>query len=233
MEWFYSLFSPHSIQNMLNIFGYPAVTLFILVESIGVPLPGEAMILFASFYAATTGQLLLPVVITCAACGAIIGDNLGYYVGRTGGRAFVKRFGRYIFLKPEHLDQAEAFFAKHGAKTVFFGRFITLLRMWAAVLAGLNRMPWRTFMFYNATGGIVWSLYVGLLGYFAGLIFHDHFDQVQRLSSTLGWLGAAFFLLTTGATLFFLRWRRRSQATHVVEAEEVEEQAEVPVLLEH
>src|SRR6266702_2520618 len=115
-----ALISLQTLQDALHTFGYPAVTLFIMIESMGVPFPGETMLLLASFYAAVDHHLQIPIVIACAALGAILGDNLGYYIGRTGGRALVQRFGRYIFLKPAHLDYAEKFFAKHGNKTVFF-----------------------------------------------------------------------------------------------------------------
>src|SRR5437660_2851936 len=123
-----ALISLATLQNALDNFGYPAVTLFIMIESAGIPFPGETMLLLASFYAAIDQQLQLPIIIVCAASGAIMGDNIGYYVGRTGGRAFVERFGRYLFIKPRHLDRAEKFFDKHGNKTVFFGRFIAILR---------------------------------------------------------------------------------------------------------
>ncbi len=192
------------LQDMLNTVGYPAVVLFIFIESTGIPFPGETMLLLASFYAATTGHLWLPGVIACAALGAILGDNLGYYIGYTGGRKFVERFGRYFFVKVEHLDKAEAFFTKHGAKTVFLARFVTLLRIWAAFLAGVNRMNWRTFMFYNAAGGIAWATLIGTLGYLGGLYFHDHFDQLAHLVHVLGWAGLGVALLMViGAIVFF------------------------------
>src|SRR5712692_9286226 len=100
-----ALISLQTLQNALNIFGYPAVVLFIMIESTGIPFPGETMLLLASFYAAVDHQLQIALVIACAAGGAILGDNFGYYIGRTGGRAFAERFGRYFFLKPEHLDR--------------------------------------------------------------------------------------------------------------------------------
>src|SRR6266550_6432092 len=174
-----ALISLATLQNALNNFGYAAVILFIMIESSGIPFPGETMLLLASFYAGTNHQLQIPIVIACAAAGAIIGDNLGYLAGRTGGRALVQRFGKYVFLKPEHLDYAEKFFAKHGDKTVFFGRFVAVLRAWAAFLAGVNHMKWRTFLIYNAAGGIVWAIIYGTLGFFAGRIFHDNFAKVE------------------------------------------------------
>jgi len=188
--------------------GYPAVTLFILLESAGIPLPGEIMVLLASFSAGTDGHLQLPIIIACAATGAIIGDNIGYYVGRTGGRKFIERFGRYLLLKPQHLDKAELFFNRHGAKTVFFGRFISLLRIWAAVLAGMNHMHWRTFLIYNALGGIAWACSISLLGYLAGHVFHQHFDQVALLVKTIGWGGLAVVVVIGACTLIVYRRRQ-------------------------
>lgn len=208
---FTTLFSLHTLQSLLDLLGYPAVTLLILLESAGLPLPGESMVLLASFYAATSHQLQLPLIMLCAALGAIMGDNIGYLIGRTGGRRFVERFGKYFFLKTSHLEYAERFFARHGAKTVFFGRFITLLRIWAAFLAGMNQMPWRTFMFYNALGGITWAILIGSLGYFGGIFFQDHFDQVEQLVKLIGWGGLGAFILLAIGMLLFLRLRHARQ----------------------
>jgi membrane protein DedA with SNARE-associated domain len=154
-------------------------------ESSGIPFPGETMLLLAAFTAGADphSRLLIPFVIACAALGAIAGDNIGYYVGRTGGRAFVLRFDKYLFLKPEHLDRAEKFFAKHGDKTVFFGRFIAVLRAWVAFLAGVNKMRWRNFLIYNAAGGILWATLYATLGYFAGRFLHDNFAQADQIAS--------------------------------------------------
>jgi membrane protein DedA with SNARE-associated domain len=204
-----ALISLDTLRNALNVLGYPAVTLFIMIESSGIPFPGETMLLLASFYAGVDQHLQIPIVIACAALGAIIGDNIGYLIGRTGGRALVQRFGRYIFLKPEHLDRAEKFFARHGDKTVFFGRFISVLRAWSAFLAGVNHMPWRTFLFYNAAGGIVWAIVYGLLGYFAGRYFKNNFAQVETIARTIGWAGAAAVALGIILVIIIYRLRRR------------------------
>jgi membrane protein DedA with SNARE-associated domain len=203
-----ALISLTTLQNALDNFGYAAVALFIMIESSGIPFPGETMLLLASFYAAVSHQLQIPLVIACAAFGAIIGDNIGYFIGRTGGRSIVVRYGRYVFIKPEHLALAEEFFAKHGNKTVFFGRFITLLRAWAAFLAGVNHMQWRTFLFYNAAGGILWATIFGTLGYIAGRFFHDNFAQVEQLATTLGWLGTGLIVVAVLTVLFVIRVRR-------------------------
>ena len=169
--------------------GYPAVTLFVMIESSGIPFPGETMLLLASFFAAAPATIsAIPIVIACAALGAIVGDNLGYLAGRTGGRALALRYGKYIFLKPEHLDYAEKFFEKHGDKTVFFGRFVAVLRAWAAFLAGINHMPWRKFLIYNAAGGIIWAIIYGTLGYVAGRFLPRQFHgcRTHRQGPSVG-----------------------------------------------
>lgn len=192
-----ALISLQVLQNALNTFGYIAVAFFVMIESSGIPFPGETMLLLASFYAAANPHhLSLPLIIASAALGAIIGDNLGYTVGRTGGRAIVQRYGHYIGLKPEKLTQAEKFFARHGNKTVFFGRFIAVLRAWAAFLAGVNHMPWPTFLLYNAAGGILWATIFGTLGYYAGRLFHNNFGKVQQFAGTISLtIGAAIVVV--------------------------------------
>jgi membrane protein DedA with SNARE-associated domain len=205
-----ALISLQTLQNALNTFGYPAVTIFVMIECTGIPFPGETMLLLASFSAATiTPQLQIPLVIACAALGAILGDNLGYLVGRTGGRALVQRFGRYVFLKPQHLNWAERFFAKHGDKTIFFGRFFSVLRAWSAFLAGVNHMRWRNFLFYNAAGGIVWAIVYGTFGYVAGRVFNNNFPLVERIASTTGWIGVGFVIVAAVAIYIIYRVRRK------------------------
>nr|MDQ2716848.1 DedA family protein [Chloroflexota bacterium] len=209
-----SLISLQTLENALHVWGYPAVTLFIMIESSGIPFPGETMLLLASFLAANDPQLQIPIIIACAALGAIVGDNIGYTVGRKGGRPFVERFGRYVFLKPKHLDRADQFFAKHGNKTVFFGRFIAVLRAWAAFLAGVNHMHWRTFLVYNAAGGILWAIIYGCLGYFAGRFFHDNFGQVEHIASNISWIGAGIIIIAVVIAFVVFRRRRMRQAEH-------------------
>ncbi len=204
-----AIISLQTLKDALHLLGYPAVTLFIMVESSGIPFPGETMLLLASFAAATfEPQLLLPIVIACAALGAILGDNIGFYVGKAGGRAIIEKFGRYIFLKQSHLDFAEKFFAKHGDKTVFFGRFFSILRTWSAFLAGVNQMRWRTFLIYNAAGGIVWAIVYGCFGFFAGRIFQNNFALVEQIASTTGWIGAGVIAAVIIAIFIVFRIRR-------------------------
>lgn len=199
------------LQNALQIAGYPAVIVFVMIESSGIPFPGETMLLLASFYAAMNGSLQIPLVIACAALGAILGDNIGYYAGKTGGKALVERYGRYVLIKPEHLERAEKFFARHGDKTVFFGRFVAVLRAWAAFLAGVNHMHWRTFFIYNAAGGILWATIFGCLGYFAGRTL-GNFTQVEKLASNITWIIAGIILVVV-AVILFVYFTRRSKKT--------------------
>ena len=214
-----ALISFQTLQNALHLFGYPAVAFFVMIECIGVPIPGETMLLLASFYAASDPQLNIVLVILCASIGAIVGDNIGYYVGRTGGRAFVARFGRFFFVKMEQLAVAEQFFQRHGAKTVFFGRFVSILRIFSAFLAGMNRMPWRTFLLYNGLGGIIWSTYVGLLGYIAGHYLHQHFDQVESVARTIGWLGLGVVVVIMLGAIFLIRRRIAKSVSNSVTTE--------------
>ncbi|MEO7022101.1 MAG: DedA family protein [Ktedonobacteraceae bacterium] len=222
-----ALIPPDFLHNALKTWSYLAVALFVMIESSGIPFPGETMLLLASFYAAVdpTLHLQLPIVIACAALGAIVGDNIGYTVGRTGGHAFVQRFGHYLFLKPAHLVRAERFFAKHGDKTVFFGRFIAVLRAWAAFLAGLNNMRWSSFLIYNAVGGIIWAIIYGCLGFFAGIYFYNNFGAVEHLAGTISWAGAILIVaaIIVAYIVFRLRRKRHAQAELGLETKGSEE----------
>jgi membrane protein DedA with SNARE-associated domain len=156
------------VTHFITHHGLPLLFLVVMVESFGVPLPGEtALILFGVL--ASQGHYNIAVVIAVAAAGAIIGDNLGYWIiGRWGGRALFRRWGWLRRYSDRVLPRAEELMAKHGGKTVFFGRFITVLRYTAAWVAGLGRMHWATFLFWNAAGGIAWATLVGLVAYYGG-----------------------------------------------------------------
>ena len=148
---------------------YGLVLLFVLVglESTGVPLPGETALIAASVLA-SQGHYSIVAVIAVAAAGAIAGDNAGYWIGRKGGRALLRRipYLRHYFARI--LPPAERFFKRHGAKAVFFGRFISILRVTAAWLAGISHMSWWRFLFWNAAGGIVWATAFGVVAYYSG-----------------------------------------------------------------
>lgn len=136
--------------------GYGALFAFVFAESAGVPLPGETALIAAGLLT-RSGQLALPAVIAVAAVAAMLGDNLGYWVGRHGGRRLLERDGWMARHRRKALTRGDAFFVKHGAKTVFFGRWVSGVRIVAAVLAGASHMRWRTFALYNAAGAVAWS----------------------------------------------------------------------------
>jgi membrane-associated protein len=182
--------------------GYPVLFVLIAIETMGIPVPGETALITAAILAAR-GRLDITVVIALAAAAAILGDNVGFAIGR--------RFGRRLLLWdggpfPRHrrrlLEVGEPFFRRHGAKAVFLGRWATGLRITAAWLAGANRMPWPTFLFWNALGGIAWATSVGLLAYYAG-------HTAETIVKTAGWAGAAAVVLAVGALYSAARLRRR------------------------
>jgi membrane protein DedA with SNARE-associated domain len=165
-------FASQDLTHLLTAYGYWAVLVFVAIESTGIPFPGETMLLAAAIYAGATHHLAIPLVIAAAASGAILGDNTGFLVGREGGYRLVRRYGRYIRLDERKLKLGQYLFIRHGGKVVFFGRFVAVLRAWAAFLAGTNRMRWGRFLVFNAAGGILWATLYGLGGYFLGINVH-------------------------------------------------------------
>jgi membrane protein DedA with SNARE-associated domain len=151
------------------ILDYGLVLLFVLVglESTGVPLPGETALIAASVLA-SQGHYSIVAVIAVAAAGAIVGDNAGYWIGRKGGRALLGRTPLIRDYFERVLPPSERFFQRHGAKAVFFGRFVSILRVTAAWLAGISHMSWWRFLFWNAAGGIVWATAFGVVAYYSG-----------------------------------------------------------------
>jgi membrane protein DedA with SNARE-associated domain len=165
------------MTHFFTLPGLPVLFVSVLVESFGIPVPGEtALIAFAVL--ASQGHYSIAEVIGLAIAGAIIGDNLGYWlIGRLGGRALFRRWGWLNQYAERVLPRAERLMRDHGGKTVFFGRFVTVLRYTAAWVAGLAHMSWWRFLFWNAAGGIVWATGVGLIAYYAG---QSAADAIQR-----------------------------------------------------
>lgn len=194
-------FASSSVRELIATYGYLGVGLGIGIESIGIPFPGETILVAAAIYAGA-GHLSIVGVMLAAALGAIIGDNIGFLVGRYGGFQLLHRFGKYLKIYPRHLKHAEHFFQKHGGKTVFWGRFVSLLRMWAAFLAGANRMDWRRFLLYNAAGGIIWAVFYSLLGYLLG----RHLRLLSLILHAIGYFG--FIILFVVIAIVGLAWRR-------------------------
>jgi len=189
------------IRAFADAIGYPAASLGILIESAGIPFPGETMLLAVAAYAAT-GSLDIRVVITFGAIGAMMGANLGYGVGYFGGRPLVERLIRLFRLSASHMTRSELFFARHGAITVLIGRFVLGLRSWASLMAGMSRMPILTFELYSAIGGIAWAIVIGTIGFYLG----SNWSLVERVISYLG-LGGLAVVAAVIATLLLLRRR--------------------------
>ncbi|HVV91887.1 MAG TPA: DedA family protein [Hyphomicrobiales bacterium] len=198
-------------MHAIHHYGYGAVALAVGLESIGVPFPGEATLIAAAVYAGKTGRLDIALVIAAAAAGAIVGDNIGFWIGREAGFRLLRRYGNYIRLTPPRLKLGRYLFRRHGGKVVFFGRFVSILRTFAALLAGANRMGWGHFLAYNAAGGIVWATLYGLGAYFLG-------TQLDRFVGPVGiGFGAAAAIAVIAAVVFL----RRNEARLEEEAERV------------
>jgi len=176
-------------------FAYLLLGLLVGGESAGIPLPGETALITGAVLA-SQHKLSLPIVIGVAALAAIVGDNIGFYLGRHGARRLLSRPGRFEERRQAFLRRGEAFFQRHGGKTVFFGRWLPFLRVTAAWLAGAHHMSWPRFLAWNAAGGILWAITVGVFAYLAGnlavRILHDAGYAVLALVA-LGLVGLAIW----------------------------------------
>lgn len=145
------------INHLLHSYGYIAVLLFVGLESMGIPLPGETMLITAAVYAGSTHHLNIALVALVAAAAAVAGDNAGFWLGQRGGTSLVRRYGRWVGLDAKKLKVGRYLFDRHGGKIVFFGRFIIALRTYAAFFAGLNGMRRSRFLVANSTAAVLWS----------------------------------------------------------------------------
>jgi membrane protein DedA with SNARE-associated domain len=185
-----------NIHQLIATNGYWLLFLLVGVESLGVPLPGETALIVAGTFAGTTHHLNPWLVFVVAAAAAIIGDNIGYWIGDKGGYALARRYGHKVRLDERKLKIARYLFDRHGAKVVFFGRFVSVLRTYAAFLAGTSKMRWRLFLPANAAGGVVWAGVYTVLSYLAG-------TWLQRASGTITWvlIGAAVVAIIAAVRL--------------------------------
>src|SRR5437764_11738991 len=190
-------------------YGYLAVFVVVGVESIGVPVPGETMLIVASLYAGGTHKLSIVLIVLVAAAGAIVGDNIGYTVGRHGGWRLLRRYGHRVGVDERRLKLGRYLFLRHGGKVVFFGRFVGILRTYAAALAGANHMPFLRFFSFNASGGIVWASIYGFGHYYAAHL-------LKKLNTPFTIVAIAAAVGAVAGTFFFIRkniedWEDRAE----------------------
>jgi membrane protein DedA with SNARE-associated domain len=189
------------MQSLVHDYGLFILFLLVAMESAGIPLPGETALVAAGVLA-SRGDMSIVAVIAVAAVAAIVGDNAGYWAGRLGGRKLLQRWGFLERHASKVLPWSERFFDRHGGKTIFLGRFVAVLRVTAAWLAGISKMHWWLFFLWNAAGGIAWALTVGLVAYYAG---HAAAAAISRYGLIAG--AAIVVLLVVG--VFVLRFIRR------------------------
>jgi membrane protein DedA with SNARE-associated domain len=205
----------HGVAPILDRYSYFAVAGMIGVESFGVPAPGQTIMVAAAIYAGA-GRLNVFAVGAIAFVAAVLGDNIGYWIGARGGRRLLHRFGKYVLITPERLDRAEKFFARRGNRIVVVARFIDGLRQLNGVIAGITAMPWRTFLLYNAIGAALWVGWWTAISYFLGVHLVDVIEQVHRYK----WWAIAAVVLAVGAyVILHVRHIRRRRAKAAAEPE--------------
>jgi membrane protein DedA with SNARE-associated domain len=157
----------HHLTRLLHAYTYPMLVVLVMLESLGIPLPGEIALVTASAYAGA-GDVSIVAVIVFAALAASVGGVMGYWIGVRGGLPLLARYGGYVGVRQHHIDNAHSFFERNGAKTILFGRFIAVLRTWASVIAGAACMSFRKFVAFNTISSTLWAVVFGLLGYYFG-----------------------------------------------------------------
>jgi len=189
---------------VVDAIGYPAAGLGILIESAGVPFPGETLLLVAAAWAAARNHSIV-LVILFGFIGATAGADLGYYLGFKGGRPFIERFGSLFRIRPEHIARSEMFFARHGDRAILAARFVLGLRTWASMLAGMSHMPFWRFQLFSAIGGLAWAAIIGGAGYFLG----SNLGLIEAIIRDIGIGGLA--IIVTVAIIALVAQRRASR----------------------
>ena len=195
----------HGLTAIADRIGYPAAGLGILIEGIGIPFPGETMLLVVAAYAGA-GHLGIPIVIACGFAGAVLGADGGYAIGWYGGRPAVERIFDRLRVRPERIAQTEAFFARHGAKSMFVARFVIGARSYGSMLAGMARMPALRFQIFSGLGSALWAVVIGLLGYYLG----GNLGLLERAVSDAGIALAVIALAAVTVIWLVLRRRERT-----------------------
>jgi membrane protein DedA with SNARE-associated domain len=192
-----------ALRGALVHYGYWALALVLLLENTGIPVPGETVLLLASFLAYSQRELHLSWIILVGTVAATLGDNLGYALGYRGGRPLLDHYQRIFRIRAEHLERGHQLFARYGAATIFFARFVFGMRIVAGPLAGVLQMPWRKFLLFNFFGAVIWVSAISTLGYFFG----QHFDRLVHDLKLLDLAIVAAAIVAAG----FLWWRSRRQ----------------------
>jgi membrane protein DedA with SNARE-associated domain len=194
------LLLPHGeLPHLLKTYGYGAIGGLVALESMGIPLPGETVLVAAALLAGTKHVLNVWFVIAAAAAGAILGGNVGFWLGREFGYRLLARYGRYISATVPRIKLGQYLFLRYGGWVVFFGRFVAILRALAAFLAGTNCMDWPRFLVFNAAGSIVWTTIYGLGAYYFG-------QEISHLAEPIGvGLGILALICVIGSTWFLRR----------------------------
>ena len=199
-----------NISHLLSVYGYFGVFAVVGAESLGIPLPGETILVTAGIYAGTTHKLSVTAIFLVAAAAAITGDNIGFWVGSKGGYRILRRYGHYVRADEAKIKVGRLVFARHGPKVVFFGRFISVLRTYAAFLAGTLKMHWPRFLVFNALGGIIWAAIYSFVPYTVG-------NSIKKASGTADTILAGVAVIAVIAVVWVVH-RKASQ---------LEEEAEV------
>jgi membrane protein DedA with SNARE-associated domain len=202
----------HSIFDLLRgavvHYGYWAVGVVLLLENVGLPVPGETVLLLASFYAFSQHELRLPWIIVMATTVTTIGGSLGFALGHYGGRPLLQNYQRIFRISPASLARGEILFARYGAATIFFARFVFGMRVIAGPMAGVLRMPWRKFLIFNFLGAAAWVTVISCAGY----LFGRHWDRLQEIMKRFDI--AILILVLLGAALWWWKSRNSKEAGH-------------------
>jgi membrane protein DedA with SNARE-associated domain len=198
------------MNHLVVTYGYWIIALFVGAESVGVPLPGETILIAAAIYAGHSHRLSVWAIFAVAAIAAVVGDNIGFLIGDKGGYRLLRRYGPRIGIHETNLKMGRYLFDRHGGKVVFFGRFVSILRTYAAFLAGANRMQWRKFVAFNAAGGFVWAGAYTFVAYAVG-------DTFRRASGTINIVLGAVAVVVIVAMLVVVR-RQTAQLAQRAEA---------------
>ncbi len=190
--------SPSWMHDLIQAYGLWVLFMVVMLESMGVPMPGETALVTAALYAGSTHQISIASVVLVASTAAIIGDNVGYLLGRSIGVRLIARYGKYVRLNEMRLKVGQYLFLRHGGKIVFFGRFVAILRTYSALLAGVNRMNWLHFLIMNALGGICWASLFGIGADLFG-------EEVERVAGPFSLLLLITAIGLAIAGIFFFR----------------------------